>query len=141
MRERTFKVLANVVGIYHVLLGVVALVLPAGAMSSTVRLFLGFVPSVTDQFVLVSRFTGVYVLAFGIVALLIARDPKRHALFITPVLLLFAIRLINKVIFFNEIGRELDVPAARNVLAVALVAVFFFGLLFTAPPKFYRTGG
>ena len=140
MKERAFKVFASVVGIYHIILGVSALVLPEGMMSSMVQLFLGFNPSVTDEFVLVAKFTGVYVLAFGIVVLLIARDPVRHALFIGPVLLLFAIRLINKVILFDDIGAQLDVPTARNVLAVAFVAVFFFGLLLTAPPKFYRTG-
>lgn len=138
--RRVFVVLASIVGIYHVILGVAALVLPVGMMSSMVELFLGFSPSITDQFVLVSKFTGVYVLAFGVVVLLIARDPERYSLFITPVLLLFAIRLIDKLVFFNEIGAELDVPPVRNVLAVVFVAVFFFGLLLTAPPKFYQTG-
>lgn len=133
-----FRVLASVVGIYHLILGVAALVLPVGLMSSTVELVLGFSPSVDEQFVLVSKFTGVYVLAFGIVVLLVARDAERYALFITPVLLLFAIRLVNKVVFFNDIGAQLDVPPGRNVLAVAFVALFFFGMLFTAPPGFYR---
>lgn len=139
-RLRTFKILASIVGIYHIILGISALVLPVGVMSSMIELFLGFSPSITDQFTLVSKFTGVYVLAFGLVALLLAGDPEKHALFITPVLLLFAIRLVNKVVLFNEIGAELDVPTARNVLAVAFVAVFFAGLLWTAPRDFYRRG-
>ena len=140
MKERAFQAFASVVGVYHVILGVSALILSEGTMTSMVQLFLGFNPSVTDEFVLVSRFTGVYVLAFGFFVLLIAREPVRYALFITPVLALFGIRLVNKVILFDEIGAQLDVPTARNVLAVALVAVFFFGLLLTAPPKFYKLG-
>lgn len=141
MKPRLFQVVASVVGIYHVVLGLAALVLPAGQMSSTVELILGFSPSITDQFVLIAKFTGVYVLAFGLVVLLVARDAEKYKLFITPVLLLFAIRLLNKVILFDDIGAQLDVPPARNVLAVAFVAIFFFGMLFTAPAKFYRVDG
>ncbi len=138
MKIRTFKLFASVVGIYHIILGIAALVFPVATMGSTVKLFLGFSPTMTDQFVLVSKFTGVYVLAFGLMVSLIARDPEKYSVFITPVLVLFAIRLANKLIFFNQIGVELGVSTARNILAVVFVAVFFFGMLLTAPPRFWK---
>lgn len=136
-KRKVFKALASIVGIYHIVLGLAALALPVSALASAIDLFLGFQPSMTDQFVLVSKFTGVYVLAFGLFVLLIARDPEKYRLFIAPVLLLFGIRLLNKLILFNEIGAQLAVPPARNVLAVAFVAIFFFGMLLSAPAKFY----
>lgn len=138
MKQRAFKFFAIIVGLYHIILGVAALLLPQGVLSAMILLFLGFSPTVNEEFLLISKFTGVYVLAFGAFVLLIARDPERYALLITPVLLLFAVRLINKIVLFDEIGAALDVPTARNLLAVAFVAIFFFGMLFTAPRGFYK---
>jgi hypothetical protein len=135
MKNNIFKILAGVVGIYHVILGLSALLLPAESMTKITGAILGVVPVADEQFLLVAKFAGVYVLVFGLFTLMLASNPVKHRSLAYPILALFGIRLVNKVLLFGSIAVMYEISTARNIISVLLVALFFFGLLLTMPKK------
>jgi len=135
MKNRIFKILAGIVGVYHIMLGVSALVLPAELMTKVIGAALGVVPVIDEQFLITAKFAGVYVLVFGLFSLMLASNPLKHRSLVYPILTLFGIRFINKILLFGSIAAMYDISTTRNVISVLLVALFFFGLLLTMPKK------
>ncbi|MBP9749175.1 MAG: hypothetical protein KBD21_00320 [Candidatus Pacebacteria bacterium] len=134
MKNNIFKLLAGVVGIYHVILGVSALVLPTDVMTKVVSTILGVVPVADEQFLLIAKYTGAYVFIFGILALLLASNPHKHRSLIYPILFLFGIRMIDRVLFFGSIA-AISTSTAQIWFGTISIAFFFFGLLLTIPKK------
>jgi hypothetical protein len=133
MKTTLFKAFTGIAGLYHILLGLCGLLLPIETFASVSELILGLRPEVDPQFQLAAKFASTYILAFGILLLVLFKDPIRYRILAIPVLTLFGVRLINKLVFFGTIGEYFDVPVARNAFAVACVALFFFGILLTLP--------
>lgn len=133
MKMTLFKVFVGVAGLYHVLLGLSGLLMPIEMFADVSGLILGLRPQVDPQFHMAAKFAATYVLAFGVLLLVLFKDPVKYRLLAVPVLTLFGVRLINKLVFFGSISQAFDVPFARNLFAVAIVAVFFFGILLTLP--------
>lgn len=133
MRTTIFKTLVGIAGVYHLVLGFSGLFLPMDMFMEVSERVLGVRPEANDQFHLTVKFASTYLLAFGAMLLILFKDPLKYRILLIPVLLLFGVRLINKLILFGAVGSSFEVPAARNLLAVAMVAVFFFGILFYRP--------
>ncbi|TVP77231.1 MAG: hypothetical protein EA353_10740 [Puniceicoccaceae bacterium] len=135
MKIKLFKVFVGIAGVYHVLLGLSALLLPMESFANVSGLILGLRPEVDPSFQMAAKFAASYVIAFGIVLLILFKDPIKYRILVIPVLALFGVRLINKLVFFGTISETFDVPFARSLFAVACIAVFFFGILLTLPKK------
>ena len=135
MRTKLFKILTAVAGIYHIILGVATLVFPATLMQKTIGTIMGISPIIDDQFLLVAKFAGVYALAFGAILLILTHNPNKYKILTYPVLGVFGIRLINKLVFMGTISSLYNVSMGRSLYAIISIAVFFFGILLTAPWK------
>ncbi|MEM6885847.1 MAG: hypothetical protein AAF571_12530, partial [Verrucomicrobiota bacterium] len=124
-----------IVGIYHSLLGLAGLLLPTQMLSQVSKWILGVSPEVTPQFHMIAKFSAAYLLVFGLMALILCKDPVKYRVLAIPVLILFGIRLLNKLIFFTAIGSSFGISAGRNVFAVICVALLFGAILLTLPKK------
>ncbi len=133
MKLQIFKLLTGIAALYHIVLGLTGLLLPIDTFAGVSELILGLRPEVDTQFQLTAKFASAYVLAFGVMTGCFCLYPLRLRLLAIPVLTLFGIRLINKLVFFGTIGSSFDVPFARNFFATASVAFLFFGILLTLP--------
>ncbi len=135
MKLMLFKTLTGIAGLYHIVLGFSALLLPIETFANISKLILGLQPEVDLQFQLATKFASAYVLTFGVLLLILFKEPIKYRVLAIPVLLLFGIRLINKLVYFGTVGQSFDVSAPRNIVAVAFVAIFFFGILLTLPKR------
>lgn len=133
MKMTLFKAFAGVAGLYHILLGLCGLLMPLEMFANVSQLVLGLRPEVDPQFQMAAKFASTYVLVFGVMLLILFKDPLKYRVLAVPVLTLFGVRLLNKLVFFGAIGESFEVPFGRNVFAVVCVAVFFFGILLTLP--------
>jgi hypothetical protein len=130
-----FKTFTGIVGIYHVLLGLSGLLLPHELFAKVAALILGVRSDMNTTFQLVAKFASVYVLVFGITALILMINPRKYRVLALPVLVLFGVRLINKTVFYDRIAEVFNVSTAQNIFALGCLVVFFFGILLTLPTK------
>lgn len=132
-KNMIFRFVTGFAGVYHILLGISALIFPSSLLVKVTNLILGLSPVVDEQFQLIAKFTGAYVLVFGVMLLLLARDPVKYNVLVLPALLLFGIRLVNKIIFFGSISNVYGMPFSRGMFGIASLAVFLLAIGFTAP--------
>lgn len=135
MKITIFRSFTGVIGVYHVLLGLAALLLPTQTFINISGWILGLRPQADAQFQLIASFSAAYIISFGIMMLLLTANPVKFRILAIPALTLFGIRFINKVVLFNTIGDQFNVSPGRNIFATACIAVLFFGILFTLPKE------
>lgn len=135
MKNNIFKIVTGIAGAYHVLLAAIALLLPIEITSKAFTLALGVNIATTPQLEFIGKFTGVYMLAFGLMLLILAFNPIKYRSFAYPALALFGIRFLNRIIFFNALTSTLGMTASRNLIGSALIFVFFISILLTLPKK------
>jgi hypothetical protein len=128
MKTSHFRFLMVIAGVYHVFLAVVGLFLPAEVVVKILKISLGVVLNQDHQFDLVVRFSSAYLLAFGSMLLLLARDPIKHRVLAIPALILFGARIINRVILFNAL-LDAGMTQSRNVTGIILLLIFAASLL------------
>lgn len=134
-KERVFQITAAIAALYHLTLGLAGLLLRAGTLESTIQTFLGFVPEFTPALAMAVRFAGAYVLAFGVMMGLLALNPRRYRVLCIPALVLFGVRLVNRILLFGQISELYSVSPARNLFGVGSLAVLFVLILATAPKQ------
>lgn len=135
MKMMLFKVLTAVAGFYHILIGISGLILPQELFMKIASLVLGIHSEMEISLQMAAKFASVYVLVFGIMLLIWMKHPQKYRILAIPVLTLFGLRLINKIVFFESIAESFNTPVAQNYFAVGSIALFFFGILLTLPKK------
>ena len=140
MKEILFRVTAGVAAVYHLALGGVLLVLPADALHGMAKLFLGIAIEFDAKMVLAGKFASGYILAFGIVLALLCWKPVQLRVLVVPVLVLFGIRLANKLVLMTTIEGALGVGRGRSLFALASL-LLIFGLLAWARPMGEKSQG
>ena len=135
MKTTLFKVFTGVAGAYHVLLGISGLLLPQDMFAKVAAIILGVQAEMDLSLQMAAKFASVYVLVFGIVLLILMQNPQRYRILAIPVLTLFGVRLINKVVFFGSITESFNISTGSGIFAVSSLAVLFFGILLTLPKK------
>ena len=133
-KTKIFKIVVYIAAIYHLILGAAAIVLPAKSISTVSGLILGYAPSATTEFALMAKFTGVYVLVFGALLYLLAKDPVKYVHFAYVAVGLFTIRFINRLVVFNSMTVDYGVPFQRNVFGLIALGVFA-GVIYYYMPK------
>ncbi len=128
-----FRITAGVVAFYHLLLGLVCLCLPAAALGGWVRVFLGVDLEFDQDLLLIGKFSAAYVLVFGVMMALLCIKPKAMSALVLPALILFAVRLANKLVFIAQIEETLGVSRGRSVFAVVSLGLFFVLLAWSRP--------
>lgn len=135
MKIQFFRLITGIAAIYHTLLGLAGLLLPIKAFTELSGYVLGVSPDLNAQFELIVKFSSAYVLAFGIMLLLLAWNPVKNRTLIVPALVLFGVRLVNKIVFFGLIGTSFKLDPARNIFGILIISFFFCAILFTMPKE------
>ncbi len=133
MKNKALKLLAAIAGLYHVLLGAAALILPTDTSVKVIDAVLGLTPVVNEQFSLIVKYTGAYVLVFGLLLLIFAYNPIKYRILALPILVLFGVRLLNRILLFNAVSSLYEMSVARGIFSTTAIALFFFGILITMP--------
>lgn len=135
MKPTLFRAVTAVAGVYHVVLALIALLLPAETTVAAFAFALGVEVTVTPELALIAKFIGVYMLAFGGMLLVLASDPRRHRRLAWVALLLFGVRFLNRILYFDLLNATFGMTAARNTIGTALLLFFFVGILWTMPRR------
>jgi hypothetical protein len=131
--KRLLTAVLVVISIYHVLVGALPF-LPSHFAAWIVKSVFGMTVLVSDQLHYVAKLMGIYMIVFGVFAGIAARDPARHRDVIDVGMLLYALRLINRLVFASQVRTAFEVPPVWMWIEVALL-LFFGGALWLLRPR------
>ncbi|NQU18365.1 MAG: hypothetical protein HQ564_09920 [Candidatus Saganbacteria bacterium] len=127
------KVLLLVFGLSQVVIG--ALAFFAGPYTeSVIKVLYGATVNITPQLTHVIRMFGVYIFIIGLLALFAAKDPAQNQVIIYSVIGLLGLRVIQRLVFAQQIQASFGIPVSRNLINAALFLAFGV-LLFIFRPK------
>jgi hypothetical protein len=132
-KSTIFRSAAAVVGAYHVLLGLLGLFGPGDLLADGAKLALGVEVEPDGQVLLATRFAGSYLLAFGVMMLILASRPQKYRALVIPALLLFGVRVVVRLVSFDSLSEAMGVSTTRNIVGIVLLLLFFTVLLVTRP--------
>ena len=134
MKEKLFRLVTGIAGVYHVLLAVAGFLLPEDAVENVIQMVFGVTLAIDPVLGLIVKFTSVYMLAFGVMLLLLATNPAKYRAFALPALILFGLRFLNRLIFFGTMTSA-GMTASRNIVGTGLILFFFVAILVLLPKK------
>ncbi len=132
MKNRMFKIVTGVAGIYHIILALAGLLCPVDLAVKVVTMAFGLALEVGPQLSLILKFTSVYMLAFGVMLMVLSINPVKYRALVIPALVLFGIRLINRVMLFDVLTSA-GMPVSRNVIGTAHIFFFFIAMIILLP--------
>jgi hypothetical protein len=135
MKETIFKAATAIAGVYHIILAFIGLCLSAELTAKAAEIALGVTLKGDSQLMLVARFAAAYMLAFGIMLLCLAANPRKFRLLAFAAVALFGIRFLNRILLFNLVSSTFGMSATRNIIGTAIIFVFFAVILLTIPKK------
>ncbi len=100
MKTRMFRIVTGIAAAYHIFLAAVCLLCPVDTVVKLVDIAFGVALQANPQFALISKFTSVYMLVFGVMLLVLSSEPTRYRALAIPALVLFWLRFANRIIFF-----------------------------------------
>lgn len=126
--DKSLKVVLWIVAVYHILLGLLGIFAKGSAVFIAKNLF-DFNLTLNDQMMWVINPFVAYLLFFGVFMAVAAMDPKKYKAIIYAGVGLFALRIIQRIVFVAVAPAGLIGSASlmRNVVAIVVVAVL--GLL------------
>ena len=129
-----FKVIAWIVGIYHAILGLIGLFGTPAMIQQVIGWTYRLNPTLDPSFLLLVHFAGSYMLALGVMMILVAVSPKRYGVFIWPAVIMFATRLLDNLIDFSSIQTTFGANAT-DVLITVILIIFFGTTLIVLRPR------
>ena len=135
MKLNIFKAATGIAGVYHIALALVGLFLSAEVTAKVSELAMGVVLTSDAQTLLVARFAAAYMLAFGIMLLLLAADPRKYRMLAVPAAVLFGVRFLNRILLFNVVSSTFGMSWTRNFVGTAIIFVFFAAIFLTMPKR------
>ena len=130
-RDTALKVLLALVGLAHLMLGLIANVAPPETLVKVASVFYGATVEVTSQSHHVIRIVGAFMIGVAVMAFLACRDPQHNQAIILGIITVLVLRVIQRIVFAQEITGAFQVPTARVWLQVAfflLTAIALFVL-------------
>ncbi len=137
MKNRIFTIATGIAGAYHLLIAAAGFLCPVDTVVKVVDVAFGVVLEVGPQLALILKFVSVYMLAFGVMLLVLSSNPIKYRAFAMPALVLFGLRLINRILFFSMLTSA-GMSVSRNVIGTGLIFIFFTAILFSLPKKKYE---
>ena len=134
MSNKIFSVFTGIAGAYHILLAAAGFMLPSDMVARVINIAFGVPLDVDPELLLAVRFSSVYMLAFGVMLLILALNPVRYRALAFPALILFGLRFVNRLLYFNTMTAS-GMPVSRNVIGIILISLFFAGILVFLPKK------
>lgn len=134
MKEKLLKILLGLIAVYHVLLGLMAFLSGDFVMRIADSLF-GLQVEPTGQVFYFGKLLGIYAIAFGAFIGMMMRDPHKYKDLLYVGVGLYALRIINKLVFMNSIKESFGVSDMRIWMDVVLLAFFGIALYLLIPKK------
>jgi hypothetical protein len=128
--RRVLRVLLWMTAGYHVAAGVAATVAQPYAIRLGAFLY-GIGITLTPEMELVVRYLGVFGITLGVLAALAALDPVGNRKIIWGLIVYFAIRALDRIVFYGAMQEfhEGPVPAWARIVVILAFAVAFLVLL------------
>ena len=126
------KALAGFMGVYHILMGVFGIVSGSTAAWAAHALWHANV-NVDPQFTYLAKFLGAYVVGFGVMLLLIAKDPVRYAALVYPAVLVGILRICERLVFAKELQSAFGIGMDRTIGTIIVVGALNLGLFLLKP--------
>jgi hypothetical protein len=131
-RHTGIKVLAAFMGVYHILMGAIGIA--SGSMAAWGARVLWHANVMVDpQFTYLAKFLGAYVVAFGIMMLLIAKDPVRYGALVYPAVAVAIIRIGERLVFAGELKAAFGIGMDRTIGTIIVVGGLNLALLLLKP--------
>ncbi len=133
MKNKALIILLAVVSIYHLLLGVLTF-LPSQSAISLVNSLFGMSIVASDQLIYIAHLFGIYSIMFALFTGVAATNPIKHKAIINIAIILYPLRLINRVVFASILINAFGVSS--YFIASEIILICFFGIsLFVLRPK------
>lgn len=116
-----------VICVYHVVLGLCANLPPAQVQAAASALLGLQLPQDPTLFQILKPF-GVYVMVFGVMMGVTAWNPVKNRALITVGVILFALRLLQRLLNLEGVEQNLGVTSGRNWATIATVGAFALAL-------------
>jgi hypothetical protein len=116
------------VAVYHTVVGLVALFSKEGVIAAAKMLGAYNINAGPSFFYIVKPF-GVYLIAFGVSMALAAWDPIKNRALLSVGVVLFALRLLQRILTAQETQTLFNITPGRNAVTIAIVATFCLVLL------------
>jgi len=140
-KDTAFRVLLALVGLAHLVLGLIANLAPPEILVKVVSEFYGATVDVTAQSHHVIRIVGAFMIGVGVMAFLACRDPQRNQAIIIGIITILVLRVIQRVVFAREIGSAFHIPSARIWLQVTFFLLTAIALFVLRPKTETATHG
>jgi hypothetical protein len=135
MKTNLFRIVTGIAGIYHVLLAAIGLLFPVETTVKAFEIALGVNVAISPQLGFIGKFIAVYMLAFGIMLLLLSANTNKYRVFAWPAIALFGVRFINRVVFFGLVSSTFGMSTTRNMIGTVLIFLFFIVIYLTIPRR------
>lgn|SRR5215471_3978374 len=128
----SLRILAGFMGVYHLLMGLFGIA--SGQMAArAAHVLWGAQVNVDAQFSYLAKFLGAYVIAFGLMLLFVAKDPVRYGSLVYVAAFLGAIRIMERLVFANELQAGFSIGMNRTIVTIIVVAALNLGLILLKP--------
>lgn len=128
------KVVLVMICIYHVALGLATFV--SGDLTvKLAKAIFGLNLEMTPQMSYIVQLLGVYAIAFGLVAGLAAADPLKHPVLLNVIVVLYALRVVNKLISMNQFQQAFGASMAKVWTDIVLLAAFGVAVVALRPGR------
>ncbi len=126
------KFIAGLVGIYHITIGILG-TLSGNIAAEIGRMLFQAQIDVTPQFSYMAKYLGAYVIAFGTMMLVIAKDPVKYRGLIDVAVLLIAIRVLDRIIFASELKAAFGIGFTQSIITISVISIVGLLLLIFKP--------
>lgn len=131
---KPFKALAGFMGVYHLLIGILALV--SGGMAARVGAAVyGAHVEVTPVFSYMAKYLAAYVIAFGVMMIFVASDPVKYRKLVLVAVVVAVLRILSRLIFASELQTAFGIGMNRSLMTIAAVAILNLGLIVLMPKQ------
>mgnify|MGYP001582291778 CR=1 FL=1 len=130
---KIFRVVAWIASIYHIILGLLGTFASADIVVPIASSVYGITPQVNPQFLYMAKFIAAYMLAFGVMMGFVALKPREHRDLVWAAVILFGIRVFDRLVYFNLLQEAFGTDMARNLVTVVPIAIIAICLLAFRP--------
>jgi len=131
--QTLLKIVLLAISIYHIALGIFAFISENAAVYLA-ESFFGMTLIATPQLSYFAKLLGIYAFIFGVIMLYVMRDPDKYKEIIKVTIILYALRVINRIVFAGLVQKAFQVSDFSMILEIFLL-IFFGGALWALMPR------
>ncbi len=126
-RHLALRALLWVICLYHIACGLLVVAAPEQIPLVAEKLA-GLKVAASPEFLYLAKPFAVYAMVFGVMMGVAAWNPVKNRALISIGVVLFALRIVQRLLSLDEVERIFGVPPARSWQTIGIVAVFGFAL-------------